>query len=181
MLPLPTLAESAASTSADSDRVENQGETASESNAEPSRVLRVSETVIERTDRAVPEQSNSPEHQYVYGGELVRQPDGIARVSAMTLAGAFCVTARIDHVEFKEPIPAGNTAEMTACVHDTENTSLGVYVSVDHRDPRSHGRPRAAAAQVVFVTTDRDRIPVPVPDICTESEAEREPVKRAST
>lgn len=127
--------------------------------------LTITDTVIERVERTRPGQANYLRQQNVHGGELVRQMDDLAAVSAMTHAGTTCVTACIDNVEFRESVPIGHLAEITAFVYDTGETSLETYVSVDHRDPRNRGRSKAVEARFVLVAVDEKGNPQSVPDI----------------
>lgn len=138
---------------------------------------KISDTVVERVERTGPSQINYLQHQNVHGGELVRQMDDLAAVSAMTHAGTRCVTACIKNVDFKEPIPIGHLAEMTAFVYDTGETSLKTYVSVDHRDPRSQERSKAVEAQFVLVAVDENGGSQSVPDIQTRDAVDEELLK----
>lgn len=140
--------------------------------------LCISDTIIERAERITPSQANYHQHQNVHGGEMVRQMDDLAAVSAMTLAGKRCVTAHISRVDFKEPIPVGHLAEMTAYVYDTGETSLKVYVSVDHRDPRTHDRSRATEARFLFVAIDESGEPQTVPNVRIEHPIDKDLLER---
>lgn len=91
----------------------------------------------------------------------------------MTLAGMTCVTAHIGSVDFKEPIPVGHVAEMTAYVYQTGDTSIRTYVMVDHRDPRTQILSTATEAHFVFVAVDEAGEPQSVPDIQLTTQADQ--------
>jgi acyl-CoA hydrolase len=131
--------------------------------------MRIAETVVESVERIQPNQANNYEN--VHGGEMVRLMDELAAIAAMEVAGVTCVTAHISSVDFREPVPVGHVAELTSYVYDTGETSLDIYVSVDHRNPRTRSLSRATEACFVYVAVDENDLPQPVPDVvATEPE-----------
>jgi acyl-CoA hydrolase len=78
----------------------------------------VLDTYIESIERIQPNQANN--YQNTHGGEVVRLMDELAAVAAMTVASETCVTAHICSVDFRNPIPVGHVAELSA--YNDQNT-----------------------------------------------------------
>ena len=132
----------------------------------------VLDTYVESTERIQPNQANN--YGNTHGGEVVKLMDELAAISAMTVAGETCVTASIGSVEFKNPLPVGHVAELSAYVYDTGTSSLKVRVDVESHDPRENESLPTTSACFVTVAIDEEGNPVEVPDVAPETEeAER--------
>lgn len=128
----------------------------------------VLDSYVESTERIQPNQANNYEN--THGGEVVRLMDELAAIAAMGVAGETCVTASIGSVDFRNPIPVGHVAELSAYVYETGGSSLEVRVDVDGRDPREDDAQQTTAACFTMVAVDPDGDPVPVPDVVAETE-----------
>ena len=106
----------------------------------------------------------------MHGGELVRLMDELAAVAAMTVAGATCVTAHIGSVDFRNPIPVGDVATISACVYETGDTSLEVRVDVETRNPRDREAVPTTSACFTMVAVDRAGGSVDVPAVVPRTE-----------
>jgi acyl-CoA hydrolase len=96
--------------------------------------------------------------------------DELAAVAAMTVAGETCVTAHIGSVDFRNPIPVGHVAELSAYVYETGTSSLEVRVDVESRDPREEGPSPTTAACFTMVAVDEEGEPVDVPTVVPETD-----------
>jgi len=128
----------------------------------------VLDSYTESTERIQPNQANN--YDNTHGGEVVRLMDELAAVSAMTVASETCVTAQIGSVDFRNPIPVGHVAELSAYVYETGATSLEVHVSVESRDPREDEPSPTTAACFTMVAVDQDGEPVEVPAVVPETD-----------
>lgn len=137
----------------------------------------VTESYTESTERIQPHQANSYEN--AHGGEIVKLMDELAAVAAMQVAGETCVTAHIGSVDFQAPLPVGNVATLSAYVYDTGDTSLGVRVNVEARDPRTNGTETTTSACFTMVAVDAEGTPVQVPDVVAETDRDHELVAAA--
>ena len=137
----------------------------------------VLDSYVESTERIQPNQANNYEN--THGGEVVRLMDELAAVSAMTVAGETCVTANIGSVDFRNPIPVGHVAKLSAYVYDTGDTSLDVRVDVESRDPRDEETVLTTAACFTMVAVDEHSEPVGVPRVVPETERGERLVKAA--
>jgi acyl-CoA hydrolase len=96
--------------------------------------------------------------------------DEVGATSAMRFAGRDCVTARMDQVDFVQPIPVGETALVEAYVYETGRSSVRVRLRVFRENPRSGERELTTESYSVYVAIDDDRDPVDVPDLTVETE-----------
>jgi acyl-CoA hydrolase len=128
----------------------------------------VLDSYVESTERIQPNQANNYEN--THGGEVVRLMDELAAIAAMTVAGETCVTAHIGNVDFRNPIPVGHVAELSAYVYETGSSSLEVRVDVESRDPRDEESRSTTAACFTMVAVDEDSNPVEVPSVVPETD-----------
>ena len=105
-----------------------------------------------------------------HGGDVLKWMDELGVLSAMRFAGENCVTASIDGVEFRRPIPVGETAVVDAYVYETGRTSVSIRVRVHRENPRTGGRKFTTESYAVYVAVDSDGDPTPVPDLTVDSE-----------
>lgn len=109
-----------------------------------------------------------------HGGNVLKWMDELGAMSAMRFAGESCVTARMDQVNFKRPIPVGETALVRAYVYDAGRTSVRVRLEAFREDPRSGEREPTTESFSVYVAVDEDGAPTPVPELSVSSERGRE-------
>jgi acyl-CoA hydrolase len=128
----------------------------------------VLDSYVESTERIQPNQANNYEN--AHGGEVVRLMDELAAVAAMTVAGETCVTAHIGSVDFRNPIPVGHVAELSAYVYETGTSSLEVRVDVESRDPREEDTRPTTAACFTMVAVDENGDPVDVPPVAPDTD-----------
>ncbi|MDQ2071856.1 acyl-CoA thioesterase [Haloarcula sp. NS06] len=128
----------------------------------------VLETYIENRWMVQPNHSNHLGS--THGGNVLKWMDELGAMSAMRFAGETCVTARMDQVNFKRPIPVGDTALIEAFVYDTGETSVKVRLQVARENLRTGETESTAESYSVYVAVDEDRNPVPVPDVMTETD-----------
>lgn len=127
----------------------------------------VLDTRIVNRHRVQPNHTNN--YGSANGGTIMKWMDEIGALSAMRFAGESCVTAAMDALDFRRPIPRGETALIEAYVFDAGRTSVDVHLRVDREDPRTGETERTTDARFVFVAV-RDGSPVEVPELAVESE-----------
>ena len=128
----------------------------------------VLETYLENRWMVQPNHSNHLGS--THGGNVLKWMDELGAMSAMRFAGETCVTARMDQVNFKRPIPVGDTALIEAFVYDAGETSVKVRLQVARENPRTGDSEPTTESYSVYVAVDEDRNPVPVPDVTTETD-----------
>lgn len=115
----------------------------------------------------------------LFGGELMSLVDQAAAVAAIRHAGGPAVTASIDRVDFREPIPVGALVTCVASVVFVGNSSMDITVEV-HSEKISTGEKRHThTAHVTFVAIDEQRKPRRVPRLRAETDDEHARMERA--
>ncbi|WP_226022453.1 acyl-CoA thioesterase [Halomicrobium salinisoli] len=139
-------------------------------------MTRLTETHIENRHRVQPNHANN--YESAHGGIVMKWMDEIGAMSAMRFAGAPCVTAAMDGLEFKRPIPIGGNALIEAYVYDHGRSSVRVRVRAAREDPLTGESERTTDAHFVFVALE-DGEPTEVPDLEVET-AEEEDLRDAA-
>jgi len=121
------------------------------------------ETFLENRWMVQPNHANSL--GTTHGGNVLKWMDEVGAMAAMRFAGRDCVTARMDQVDFVQPIPVGETALVEAYVYETGRSSVRVRLRVFREDPRSGERELTTESYSVYVAIDDDRDPVEVPPL----------------
>jgi uncharacterized protein (TIGR00369 family) len=129
-------------------------------------------TYLENRHRIQPNQTNN--HGTAHGGIVMRLMDEVGAMAAMRFAGETCVTARVEGLDFRRPIPAGDIAVIEAWVYAAGRTSVRVRLLVDREDPRTRERQRTCESRFVFVAVDEAGEPAPVPELSVETDRDTE-------
>jgi acyl-CoA hydrolase len=106
-----------------------------------------------------------------HGGNVLKWMDEAGAMSAVRFSGETCVTAHMDEVNFKQPVPVGETAFIDAYVYEAGRTSVKVRAQVYREDLKSGNRELTTNCYMVFVAIDEENRPVPVPDLTVATEA----------
>lgn len=130
------------------------------------------ETYIENRWLVQPNHANNL--QTTHGGNVLKWMDELGALSAMRFAGENCVTARMDRVNFKRPIPVGDTAVIQAYVFDAGTTSVQARLEAFRENPRTGERVSTTGSYSVYVAVDEDGEPTPVPDLTVSADRGRE-------
>jgi acyl-CoA hydrolase len=105
-----------------------------------------------------------------HGGNVLKWLDEVGVMSAMRFAGENCVTVSIDRVEFRRPVPVGETAVVEAYVYAAGETSVSVRLTAARENPRTGERRPTTESYAVYVAIDEDGDPVPVPDLTVDTD-----------
>jgi acyl-CoA hydrolase len=131
-----------------------------------------SDTYIQNRERIQPNQTNN--YDTAHGGIVMHLMDEIGAMSAMRFAGETCVTARVESLDFRRPIPRGDIAVVESWVYDAGQTSVKVRLRVDREDPRTGASERTSDSAFTFVAVDESGSPVGVPDLTVETDRDRD-------
>lgn len=132
----------------------------------------IEDTYIENRHRVQPNHTNN--YETAHGGMVMKWMDEIAAMSAMRFSGETCVTASIDHMDFRRPIPQGDTVFIQAYVFDHGETSITLRVRAFREQPRTGERELTTESIFVFVAIDEVGKPTAVPDLEIESSRDHE-------
>ena len=126
------------------------------------------DTYIENRTRVQPNHANN--YGTVHGGNVMKWMDEVGALSAMRFAGETCVTASIDRMDFKQPIPTGETVLIESYVYDAGRTSVRVRLRASRENPRTGETERTTESRFVFVAVNDDGKPLPVPELTVATE-----------
>ncbi|MWV63399.1 acyl-CoA thioesterase [Halorubrum sp. JWXQ-INN 858] len=137
----------------------------------------VSDTYIENRQRVQPTHTNN--YASAHGGNVVKWMDEIGALSAMRHAGETCVTAKINELDFKRPVPQGDTCVVESYAYAAGRTSVRVRARAFRESPRTGERELTTDSYFVFVAVDEDGSPTPVPELTVAGDRCRE-LRRAA-
>lgn len=110
----------------------------------------------------------------LFGGQLLAWMDVIASVAAHRHCKRVVVTASVNNVSFKKPIPQSSIVTLEAKVSRSFNSSMEVFVDVFVEDPVTGVRDKCNQAIYTFVAVDQNGGPIQVPEIVPETAEETE-------
>ncbi len=132
----------------------------------------VEDTFIENRHRVQPNHTNN--YETAHGGIVMKWMDEVGAMAAMRFAGETCVTASIDQMDFRRPIPQGDTAFIQAYVFDHGKTSIKVRLRAFREQPRSGERTLTTESVFVFVALGDEGNPAQVPELAVDSDRDAE-------
>jgi acyl-CoA hydrolase len=110
----------------------------------------------------------------LFGGQLLAWMDVIASVSSHRHCKRVVVTASVNNVSFKKPIPQASIVTLEAKVSRAFNSSMEIFVDVYMEDPVTGVSEKCNEAIYTFVAVDQNGGPIQVPEIVPETEEEIE-------
>ncbi|AGB37464.1 acyl-CoA hydrolase [Natronococcus occultus SP4] len=134
----------------------------------PSSMTDLLETLIENREMVQPNHANMLE--VAHGGNVMKWMDEIGAMSAMRFSGETCVTARVNRMNFKRPIPVGDTAYITAYVYDAGTSSVKVRLLTEREDLRTREREKTTESYFVYVAIDEENQPTTVPELTVDTD-----------
>jgi acyl-CoA hydrolase len=136
-------------------------------------IKKVNESFTTMTEMVMPNDTN-PLHNLM-GGNLMKWMDIVAAVCAGKHCESHVVTASVDNISFRQPIPIGHVVTMTASVTRAFSTSVEVYVEVFSADIKGGNSRKSNDAYLTFVGVDDTNLkPIPVPQVLPLTEAEQQ-------
>ena len=110
----------------------------------------------------------------LFGGQLLAWMDIIASVSAHRHCKRVVVTASVNNVSFKRPIPHASIVTLEAKVSRSFSSSMEIFVDVFVEDPVTGVREKCNQAIYTFVAVDQNGGPIQVPELIPETPEEKE-------
>jgi acyl-CoA hydrolase len=129
------------------------------------------DTYLENRHLIQPNDTNNLD--MAHGGNVMKWMDVDGALSAMRFAGQTCVTARMDQVNFVQPIPRGDTALIRAYVYAAGETSVRVRLKAFREDPKTGETELTTESFFVYVAIDEDHEPTTVPELTVSSEKDK--------
>ncbi|AZI19540.1 acyl-CoA thioesterase [Chryseobacterium taklimakanense] len=134
-------------------------------------IKKAGESLTVMTNIVLPNETNSLRN--LFGGELLAKMDRCASISAARHCARRVVTASVNHVSFKHPIPEGGIVVLESKVSRAFSTSMEVYVDVWLDDPIVGKKIHTNEGIYTFVAVDEYNKPVPIPQMEPETDTEK--------
>ena len=130
-----------------------------------------SESHTVMTNIVLPNETNSLNN--MFGGELLARMDRAAAIAASRHSEHAVVTASVNHVSFKHPIPGGGVVVVEAQISRAFSTSMEIYCDVWLDNPITKEKIHTNEGIYTFVAVDKNNKPVAVPEAIPETEEEK--------
>ncbi|HET6405866.1 MAG TPA: acyl-CoA thioesterase [Candidatus Thermoplasmatota archaeon] len=112
-------------------------------------------------------------HGNVHGGVIMKFVDEVAGIVAHRHARRNVVTARVDRMDFHEPVFVGNALTLNACLAYTGRTSMEVKVDIRAENLDTGEVVHTGTAWLTMIAlNDRGR-PAAVPPVAPQTEEEK--------
>ena len=116
---------------------------------------------ISRLGRLV-QPADANEHGTLFGGEAMRFMDEAAAVAAIRYARGPVLTAHVDAIDFRTPVPVGVFLEAIAQVVAVGRTSMTVEVTLEAEDRHTAARTVTTTGRFILVAIDAEGHPCKV-------------------
>lgn len=113
-------------------------------------------------------------HGNVHGGVIMRVVDEVAGIVAHRHARRNVVTARVDRMDFLEPVFVGNALTLEARLVYTGRTSMEVMVDITAENLDTGEVVHTGTAWLTMIALNERGKPVPVPPVAPETDADRQ-------
>jgi acyl-coenzyme A thioesterase 9 len=121
-------------------------------------------------ERMYPEQENVPEK--IFGGYLIRRAFDLAHLHMEEIAPDRPVVARVDRINFLQPVRIGDKLQFTSRIVYSGETSLGSEISIERVSADRVTRALSNTCAFTFVNVDAAMRPRPVPQVHPTTYAE---------
>ncbi|RYD95249.1 MAG: acyl-CoA thioesterase [Sphingobacteriales bacterium] len=108
----------------------------------------------------------------IHGGIIMGLMDKVAYVCAAKHAGAYCVTASVDAIDFLAPVEVGELVSLMASVNYVGKTSLVVGIRVVSENVKTHAIIHTNTSYFTMVAMDDDHQPLKVPGLILKTDIE---------
>ena len=115
----------------------------------------------------------------ILGGRRMHLVDIAAAITAHRHCRSMCVTASVDHIDFRNPIRMGELIILRASLNRAFHTSMEIGVKVFSEDLLTGEKKHTTSAYVTFVALDENREPKPVPPVICETSEDRRRFREA--
>lgn len=109
----------------------------------------------------------------LFGGQLLAWMDVISSVAAHRHCKRVVVTAAVNNVSFRQPIPEGSIVTLEAKVSRAFSSSMEIFVDVFVEDHVTGVKVKSNEAIYTFVAVDQNGGPINVPELIPETEEEK--------
>jgi uncharacterized protein (TIGR00369 family) len=108
----------------------------------------------------------------IHGGIIMGLMDKVAYVCAAKHAGAYCVTASVEDIDFLAPVEVGELVSLMASVNYVGKTSLVVGIRVVSENVKTHEIKHTNTSYFTMVAMNDDHTPLKVPGLILHTDVE---------
>lgn len=108
----------------------------------------------------------------IHGGYILSLMDQIAFACASKHSGAYCVTASVDRVDFRNPIDVGELVTMKASINYVGRTSMVVGIRVDSENIQTGLTKHCNSSYFTMVAKNEEGKSVAVPGLIINDKEE---------
>lgn len=108
----------------------------------------------------------------IHGGIIMGLMDKVAYVCAAKHAGAYCVTASVDAIDFLAPVEVGELISLMASINYVSNTSLVIGIRVISENVKTNEVKHTNTSYFTMVAMDDAHQPLRVPGLILRSDEE---------
>ncbi|MCD6230270.1 MAG: hypothetical protein J7J88_00040 [Dehalococcoidia bacterium] len=130
----------------------------------------VGHSALDMAQIMLPDQANPA--GFVHGGELMKLMDNAAYVVAVRHSRANVVTARVDDINFYNPVRVGELVIVHSKIIFTSRSSVEVRIEVDTEDLFVGKKLRALTASYIMIALDTSGKAMEVPPLIVSTEEE---------
>lgn len=131
---------------------------------------KVSESITIMTQAVLPNDTNSLNN--LFGGQLLAWMDVASSVAAKRHSEGIVVTASVNNVSFKTPIPLGSVVTLEAKITRAFKTSMEIMIDVWTEDSSGRNRTKVNTAMYSFVALDEEGNKRNIPGLLPETKEE---------
>ena len=132
---------------------------------------KVSDSTVTMTELVLPHHTNQLGN--LLGGQLMHWIDICAALASSKHSQRVCVTASVDHIDFRHPVKLGNVVTLIASVNRAFKTSVEVGVKVFAESYLEGKKIHTNSAYLTFVSVDEKNKPVETFEIVPETDEEK--------
>lgn len=108
----------------------------------------------------------------IHGGIMMSLMDKVAYVCSAKHAGAYCVTASVEDIDFLAPVEVGELVSLMASVNYVGKTSLVVGIRVISENVKTHEVKHTNTSYFTMVAMNEDHTPLRVPGLILRTDVE---------
>jgi acyl-CoA hydrolase len=108
------------------------------------------------------------------GGRLMHWMDIVSAIAAQKHSNRIVVTASVDNISFKNPIPLGDVITLEAKVTRAFSSSMEVFIEVKAENVPSGKKYASNTAFFTFVAVDQMGRTIDVPELVPQTDEEKE-------
>ena len=130
----------------------------------------VAESQVTLTELMIPSYANFGGK--IHGGIIMGLMDKVAYVCAAKHAGAYCVTASVDDIDFLAPVEVGELVSLHASVNYVGKTSMVIGIRVESENVKTNEKKHTNTSYMTMVAMDDNHEPLIVPALILHNDVE---------